>query len=140
MALHEVAFALEPLQAFGPLHKFARIGEILLHQFLHLLLDLLQIFRREGSFAIKIVEEPVLGRRPVTEFGLREKFENCGRHQMRRRMPIHLKRFRILLGDDAEVGILLQRPGQINQIAIGLRGQSCVRQARTDRFGYIERG
>ena len=59
VALHEVAFALELRQSFVARQKFARVGNVLLHQFLHLLLDLLQVFRRERRGTIEIVEESV---------------------------------------------------------------------------------
>ncbi len=45
MALHEVAVLLELGQALLAWQKLARIGKVLLHQFLHLLLDLLEILR-----------------------------------------------------------------------------------------------
>ena len=60
VALHEVAFALEPLQPFRARQKFARIGDVLLDELLHLLLDLFQVFRSERSRTVKIVEKSVL--------------------------------------------------------------------------------
>ena len=81
MALHEVAFALELLQPFGAGKKFARVRQVLLHQLLHLLFDFLQILRREGSWAIKVVEKSVLSRRPMSELGLRKQFEHCSGQQ-----------------------------------------------------------
>ena len=57
MALHEVAFFFELLQALIARQKLARIGKILLHQLLHLLLDLLQIFGRERSRPVEVVEK-----------------------------------------------------------------------------------
>ncbi len=70
VALHEVAFALELRESFTARQKFARVGNVLLHQFLHLLLDLLQVFRRERSGTIEIVEKTSVGRRPVAQLGL----------------------------------------------------------------------
>ena len=72
VALHEVAFALEPGEPLVARQKFARVGNVLLHQLLHLLLDLLQVFGRERSGAIEIVEESRVGRRPVAQLGLRK--------------------------------------------------------------------
>jgi hypothetical protein len=65
VALHEVTFALELRQSFVARQKFPRIGKVLLHELLHLLLDLLQVFRCERRGAIEIVEETSVGRRPV---------------------------------------------------------------------------
>src|SRR5581483_9072622 len=64
VALHEVAFVLEPLQAFLVRKKLAGIGKVLLHQFLHLLFDFLQVFRGKRSGTIKIVKESALSGGP----------------------------------------------------------------------------
>src|SRR5438105_13542049 len=65
MALHEVAFLFELRQPLVPRQKLPRIRNVLLHQLLHLLLDVWQILRRERRRTIKIVEEPALGRRTM---------------------------------------------------------------------------
>ena len=70
MALHEVAFFFELGQALVAGQKFARVGKVLLHQLLHLLLDLLEIFRRERRGAVEVVEESGFGGGPVAELGL----------------------------------------------------------------------
>ena len=72
VALHEIAFALELVQSLIARQKFASVGEIPLHQFLHLLFDLLQVFRSKRSGTVKIVEESTFGRRPVAQLGLRK--------------------------------------------------------------------
>src|SRR6267143_3499430 len=81
MAFHEIAFALELREPFLPRKKLARIRQILLDQFLHLLLDLFQVFRRKRSWAIEVVKESVFGRRPVSQLGLGEKFQDRRRQQ-----------------------------------------------------------
>ena len=75
VALHEVAFRLEALQTFGAGQKLARVGQVLLHQLLHLLLDGFEVFGREGLLAIEVVEEAALGGRAVAELGLRERVQ-----------------------------------------------------------------
>src|SRR3984893_5371873 len=75
MALHEVAFFFELFQASVARQKFARIGKVLLHQFLHLLFDCFQIFRGKWSGAIEIIEETGFGSRSVPEFGLWKQFK-----------------------------------------------------------------
>src|SRR6266567_9087955 len=86
VALHEVAFTLEALQAFVPRQKLARIRQVLLHQFLHLLFDFFQVLGRKRSRTIEVVKESALGRRTMAELGLRKKFQHRRRQQMRRRM------------------------------------------------------
>src|ERR1700676_4995291 len=120
MALHEVAFTLELLESFVTRQKFASVRQILLDELLHFLLDLLEIFRRERSRAVKVVEESVLSRRTVAELGLGEEFEHSRGEQVRRRMPIDFERLRIAFLEDAQVGVLVERTGEIDQIAIRL--------------------
>src|ERR1700680_1134959 len=67
MTLHEVAFFFKLLKALLAGQKFPRVGNILLHHLLHLLFDLLQIFRSKRSRAIEVVEESGFGGRTVTE-------------------------------------------------------------------------
>ena len=116
VALHEVAFTLEALQAFIARQKFARIRQVLLHQFLHFLFDFLQVLGRERGRTVKVVKESALGRRPVAELGLRKQLEHRRRQQMRRRMPVNSQRLRILFRKDAQAGVLFQRPGEVDQI------------------------
>ena len=140
VALHEVAFALELFQAFLARQKFARVGKVLLDEFLHLLFDLFQIFGRERSGAVEVVEESVLGGGAVAEFGLGEKFEHGGGQQVRGRMPVDFERLGIFLGEDAQVGVVVERAGEVDQIAVRLGGQGGVGQARADGLGNVERG
>src|SRR5450432_504963 len=67
MALHEIAVFLKLGQPLVARQKLARIWNILLHQFLHLLFDLLQIFLRESRRTIEVVEKSVLRRRTMTQ-------------------------------------------------------------------------
>src|SRR5216683_7747671 len=76
VALHEVAFTLEALQAFIPRQKLARIRQVLPHQLLHLLFDFFQVLGRKRRRTIKVVKESALGGRPVSKLGLRKKLEN----------------------------------------------------------------
>ncbi len=122
VALHEVAFRLEALQAFGARQKFARVGQVLLHQLLHLLLDRLEVFGREWLLAIEVVEEAGLGRRAVAELGLGKELENGGGHQMRGRVAIDFQRLGIAIGEDAELGVLLQRAREIDELRAIFRG------------------
>ncbi len=126
VALHEVAFGLEALQSFGARQKLARVGQVLLHQLLHLLLDGFQVFGGEGLLAIEVVEEAVLGRRAVAELGLGEEFEHSSSHQVGGRVTEDFERLGIAFGQDAQLGILLQRTGEVDQARVvilgGLRG------------------
>src|SRR5260370_41444419 len=83
VALHEVAFTLEALQAFIPRQKLARIRQVLLHQFLHLLFDFFQVLGRKRRRTIKVVKESALSGRAGAELGLRKKVQPRPPPQMR---------------------------------------------------------
>ena len=101
VTLHEVAFRLEALQAFLAWQKLARVGEVLLHQLLHLLLDGFQVLGRERLLAVEVIEESGLGCRAVAQLGLGEEFEHGGGHQVRRRVAINFQRFGVAIGEQA---------------------------------------
>src|SRR5208283_41385 len=55
------------------------------------------------------------------------------------RMPVNFQRLRILFHQNAQVGIFLERPGEVDEIAVGFRGQSRICQPRADGLRDIER-
>ena len=65
-------------------------------------------------------------------------------------MPVDFERLRIFVGQDAQLGILLNRAHQVDKIAVGafhprrershLRRQRRIRQPRADRFRHVQRG
>ena len=129
VALHEVAFRLEALQAFLARQKLARVRQVLLHQLLHLLLDGLQVLGRERLLAIEVVEEAALGRRAVAELGLGKEFQHRRGHQVRRRVAINFQRFGIAVGEQAQLDILLQRAREVDELRAVLRGLGCRSRA-----------
>src|SRR5579863_1906559 len=139
MALHEVAVFFELRQPLIAWQKLTRIRNILLHQFLHLLLDLFQVLRSKRGWPVKIVEESALRRRAVAELGFGKELQDRRRQQMRRRMPVNFQGLGILVGKDAEGRIFFERAGQIDEIAVGFRSQRRIRQPWADRLRNIER-
>ena len=75
----------------------------------------------------------------MAQLGLGEQFEHRRRQQVRRRMAIHFQGLGIFLGENAQGGVFFQRPGQIDEIAVGLGGQGGIGQPLADGFGDIER-
>src|SRR5947209_4664141 len=139
MALHEVAFFFELGEPLVARQKLARIRNVLLHQLLHLLLDLLEIFGRKRRGTIEVVEKSDLGRWTVAELRLRKEFEHSGGEQVRRRMTKYIERFRILFGQQLEIRIFFQRTREVNQIAVRLRRKRGIGQPRTNRLRNIQR-
>src|SRR6267378_1273066 len=76
MALHEVAFLLERRQSLFARQELASIRDVLLDQFLHLLLELFEVFRSKWSRPVKVVKESAFGGRAVSQLGFRKQFED----------------------------------------------------------------
>ncbi len=147
MALHEVAFGLEALETFGARQKFARVGQVLLGELLHLLLDGFEVVGREGLLAVEVVEESVLGGRAVAELGLGKEFEDGGGHEVRGRVAKDFESFGIALGEQAEFDVLVERAREIDKlrlVAVRSRldlGSECgVGETRADAVRDIEGG
>jgi hypothetical protein len=87
---------------------------------------------------MEIVEKSILGGGTVAEFGLGKEFQHGRGEQVRGGMSIDFERLRILLGDDAQIGVRVERPGEVNQIAVRLGGKSGVGKTRTDGLGNVE--
>ena len=138
VALHEIAFSLELLQAFLTWEELTRVGNVLLGQLLHLFFNLLEIFWSERRRTIEVVKEAVLGRRTVTELGFGKEFQYGRSQKVRGRVPVDLQRLRIALGEDAQVGVLVERPGQVNEVAIGLGDERRVSETRADGFRHVQ--
>src|ERR1700733_14186763 len=100
MAFNEVAIFFEFFQTLFAWKKLARVRNVLLHQFLHLLFDFFQIFRSKWGRTIKVVEESGFRGRTVSELGLRKKLQNRRRQQMRRGMPVDFERLGIPVRQD----------------------------------------
>ena len=95
MNLHELAMLAVLLEAL-----FARFGNALegLVAFDHLghaPLDGREIGFSEGNLAIHVVEEAVVRRRTVAEFGFRKEFQDGSRHDVGSRVPHHAQSGRI---------------------------------------------
>ena len=118
VALHEVAFGLEALQAFGAGQKLARVGQVLLGELLHLLLDGFEVLGGEGLLAIEVVEESVLGGGAVAELGLGKEFEDGGGHQVRGGVTEDFEGFGIALGEQAEFDVAFD--GRVRSTSWGL--------------------
>ena len=58
----------------------------------HALLDIRQVFRRQGARQIKVIIKPVLDGWPDGQFSIREYLQDCLRHDMRRGVPHTLNR------------------------------------------------
>jgi hypothetical protein len=137
LALHpRVGVFLKPLVLAG---HHAVVGETLLLQLPHLRLDLLEVFRGKWRIALKIVVKTGVGGRPYAELRFRKQLEyGCG-EQMRGRVPVDFKRLRIPRRENLQLGVALERPREVVEVAIDAGDDRVVRKPRTDLFRDIER-
>ena len=119
---------------------FAPCGARLLDDFAHPFFDLGQIFRREGLIAGEVVIEAVLDRRADGHLSARIKLLHRLGQKMRRVMADQFQRLVILLGDDADMGVLLDGPEQVPFLAVHFQNQGRLGQARTDGLGDLGPG
>ena len=55
-------------------------------------------------------------------------------------MPVNFERLGIAIGQQAKIGVFLQRPGDVDEIAVSFGHQRGVGQALANGFRDIERG
>ncbi len=69
---------------------------------------------------------------PSLRFG--KKFQHGRREQVRSRVPVHLQCFRILRCENFELGVVFERPRQVEQLSIHARHNGIGGQAWADRL------
>ena len=129
------AESLEEVDRFVSRHFLANDGDVLLHELVHALLDLLKIFGREGTRVGEVVVEAVFNRRPDRHLRFREEFLDGLSHQVRGRMTNDLKAFRIAARDDRHGGIRGDLVREVHELAVNLAGKRSLGETRTDRGG-----
>ena len=92
--------------------------QIALHDLAHLLFDLRQIVGRERRVAREVVIEAVLDRRADGHLRAGEKLLHRHGEHMRRVVPDQLQRFRVFLGDDADLRVVLDGAEQVPLLAV----------------------
>ena len=106
--------------------------ELLLRDLGHLLLELFQVFGREGTLEREVVVEAVFDHRPDRDLRLRVDSLHRHREQVRSRVPDDLQRRRILLRDDGQLRVILDDKCRIHELAVDAPGQSGPGEARAN--------
>jgi hypothetical protein len=104
--------------------------QVLRRELAHLLLDRFEILGNERPIDDEVVEEPFVDRRPDAALRAGEEVRDGRRQQMRRAMPVQLKRFRALGRDDANGGVGVERMREIDEPPVDDRRQRRLGQAR----------
>ena len=121
---------------------FSRLGErqVLLDDLAHLRLDRRQVVGREGLVAREVVIEAVLDDR--TDGHLRARIERLHRfrHDMGGVVADERERPRIVAGDDLDLGILVDRVGEIGNPLVERHRHRLLGERFGDRFGDLAAG
>ena len=101
----------------------AHDGQVAPDDFVHALLDLLQVFRGEGLLAREIVVEAVLDGRANGHLGTGIELLHRLRHYMRGIVADEVERFGVTGGDDSQCSVMVDHMTGVDQPAVDLAGE-----------------
>ncbi len=111
------------------------------HDLAHALLDLLELFGREGAVDLEVVVEAVLDGRPEPDARLRAHLAHGRGQDVRGGVAQQIQRLRALLGDDLEPDVVLERAAHVHDLPVRARSQRGARESRPDALGdFMRRG
>jgi hypothetical protein len=116
------------------------VGQILLRELAHLLLDGVDVLRHERPRHDEVIEEAFVGRRTDAALHVREQVGHRGREQVRRAVPEERQRFGAVRRHDADLRVVLERIGQIDETVVHDCRDRGLQQARRDRFRNVAHG
>ena len=106
----------------------------------HLLLDRGEIFRRERLVAEEVVIEAVLDHGPDRDLRAGpQRLHGLGEH-MRAVVPDEFQRARVFAGEELDLGVMLDRIGEIGDRAIERHRDRALGERGRNAFGDIEAG
>ena len=113
------------------------VDEVAAGNLLHLLLDGVEVFGHERPWNDEIVEEPLISWGAYAALHRGEELRHRGRQQMRRAVTIDGQGLRILVRENPDLRVLLQRMRQIDDAVVDHSGVRGLREARRYRRGDI---
>ena len=113
----------------------ARDRLVLLRELGHALLDRGEILGRERTLVREVVVEAVLDHRADRHLRVREKLLDRVGEQVRRRVADDVEALGILVGDDRECGVAIDRYDVSTTLAVDLAGERGLGEAGADRGG-----
>ena len=132
-----LAHAAEEFDRLIAWHDRARHGKIAFGEFLHALLDLRQVVLGETALESEVIVKTVFNDRADGHLCFGEQFLDGLRQQVRRRVANHLDALRALVGDDRQLGVLLDEVRDVHEPAVDAPGQRGAREAGADVRGNL---
>ena len=123
-----------------PAPDLAPDGKIPLHDHMHAILDLLQVFGRERFVTREIIVKAILDRRTDGNLGTRVEFLHGLRHDMGGIVPHQFESLVIAGGDNGKLRIVLDQATAVNDRAIELARKSGPGKTGTDGCGNLLHG
>jgi hypothetical protein len=114
--------------------------EVRLGQFLHLGLDLLEVFGVERALESEVVVETIVHHRADGDLRRRKKRLHGLSQEVGRGMTDDFERFRALVRDDSELRIRRDEVAGVYQLAIHLAGKGRLGKAGTDGRRHLSDG
>ena len=106
----------------------------------HLFLDRVEVFRRERLIAEEIVVEAVVDHRADGDLRAGpERLHGFGQH-VRGVVANEFQRARILAADEFDLGVVLDRVGEIGELAVERHGDRPLGERRRNPLGDVEAG
>ena len=141
LQLVRLRLRLEAGQDLGLVHAVGAHERVLLGEDpAHLLLDPLQVVRRDRLGELEVVVEAVGDRRADRHLGVGPQVQHRLGHHVRRRVAQHGQRLRIASRQDAHAVALGQRQPQVAHLVADVHGDGGLGQPRADRGGRIQAG
>ena len=106
----------------------------------HLLLDHRQVFRRERRVAVEVVEEAVVDHRADGDLRAGPQRLHRLRHHMRGIVANELQRPRVLARQELDLGILLDRVGEVGDGAVERHRDRALGERGRNALGDVETG
>ena len=114
-------------------------GFVFLGELGHFLLDRREVLGRERPLVRKVVVEPVLDHRADRHLRFGKQFLDRVGEQVRGRVAQDFEAVGVLVGDDREVGVAVDRERRVDELAVDLAGQRGLGEAGADRGGDLRR-
>ena len=106
----------------------------------HLLLDRVEVLGRERLVAEEVVVEAVLDHRADGDLGAGPQRLHGFRQHMRAVVPDQLQRARVVARDELDLGVLLDRVGEIGDRAVERHRDRALGERGRDALGDVEAG
>ena len=132
-----LAHALEQLDGVVAAQHFPRDLLVFLGEFAHLLFNGNKVIGREGALVGEVVVKAVLDDRTDGDLRVRIQLLDGVGQQVRRRVTDHVDAVGVLVGDDGELGIMIDRVARVDHLAVHAARQGCLGQACTDALRHF---